>query len=364
LSIGAGLASAAGGGITPPDPPELADVTCVATCAGVHKATAGSKVDATGRHLAHVTHVLFDAEAGGQIPVDPISVGSRSVKAKVPDGATTGRPKVVDSYANSDSSPTELQIVSPDQIQASGDFKLQAASAAPGRAYFFGTRKPSVSYTFGNTEPTDVRIDVVRRSDGTVVDSWIEPAEEPYTPHTAKWDGTRDGSKRPAPNGGYRFRIGPESGSMDSSSDAKFQYHRFKFPVRGPHTYGDGVGAPRVGHTHQGQDILAACGTRLQAARGGHVQWKAYQAGGAGYYVVIDGKKTGHDYVYMHLKEASPLHDGDRVKTGQKIGRVGATGDASGCHLHFEEWSAPGWYEGGDFLASVTRHLKAWDSWS
>ena len=35
-----------------------------------------------------------------------------------------------------------------------------------------------------------------------------------------------------------------------------------------------------------------------------------------------------------------------------------------GCHLHFEMWTKPGWYEGGHAMPSVTRHLKAWDGWS
>jgi murein DD-endopeptidase MepM/ murein hydrolase activator NlpD len=150
---------------------------------------------------------------------------------------------------------------------------------------------------------------------------------------------------------------------MESSSDAKFKYRPFKFPIRGPHTYGDGIGAPRAGHTHQGQDVFAACGTKLVAVRGGRVQYRAYHSS-AGNYVVIDGKKTGHDYVYMHLKKPSPFHKGEKVKTGEKIGAVGETGNASGCHLHFEEWSAPGWYEGGNFMGAVTRHLKKWDRWS
>jgi murein DD-endopeptidase MepM/ murein hydrolase activator NlpD len=178
----------------------------------------------------------------------------------------------------------------------------------------------------------------------------------------ASWNGLKQGGK-PADDGGYRFRIGPESGTMETASKAKFTYHRFRFPIRGSHSYGDGVGAPRSGHTHQGQDLPASCGTKLVAARGGRVQWKAYD-GGAGNYVVIDGKKTRHDFVYMHLKKPSRLHKGGRVRTGQKIGAVGTTGSSTGCHLHFEEWSGPGWYEGGRPLKAVTKHLKQWDGWS
>jgi murein DD-endopeptidase MepM/ murein hydrolase activator NlpD len=66
----------------------------------------------------------------------------------------------------------------------------------------------------------------------------------------------------------------------------------------------------------------------------------------------------------MHLKRRSRLREGQVVRTGQRIGLVGESGNAQGCHLHFEEWSAPGWYAGGSFLRGVTRHLKKWDSWS
>ena len=78
---------------------------------------------------------------------------------------------------------------------------------------------------------------------------------------------------------------------------------------------------------------------------------------------MIDGDGTGVDYVYMHLAQPTPFRRGDRVYTGQQIGAVGETGNARGCHLHYEMWGSPGWYDGGrpfDPLPS----LRAWDRWS
>ena len=365
LTAGAGVAMAGGGGgVAAPDPPQVSDVVCISTCAGVRKATTDSKVQVSGHHLGSVSQVLFNSSSGGRIGVDPTAVSAGSVTAPVPAGAATGRPKVKDPYGNDATSPNVLRIVSSNQVQSAGNFSLKKAAATPAKAYYYGKRKPGVTYMFTGGEPTDVRIDVVRGKDQTVIDSFVQLAQEPNTTHTAHWNGLAQGSKKPAPNGHYMFRVGPVSGSMESTSDSRFQYHGFKFPVRGPHTYGDGVGAPRAGHIHQGQDVPAACGTKLEAARGGTVQYKAYQASGAGNYIVVDGKRTSHDYVYMHLKSPSPLNRGQRVHTGQKIGVVGETGDATGCHLHFEEWSGPGWYEGGHFMRAVTKHLKQWDSWS
>lgn len=128
------------------------------------------------------------------------------------------------------------------------------------------------------------------------------------------------------------------------------------FPVQGPHTYGDGLGA---GRDHRGADVMAECGTPLVAAQGGEVYHVAFHSS-AGHYIVITGKETGRDYVYMHLTSAPAFEKGDTVETGQQIGTVGASGNASTCHLHFELWEAPGWYRGGDYLDPVPP-LKAWD---
>jgi murein DD-endopeptidase MepM/ murein hydrolase activator NlpD len=216
-------------------------------------------------------------------------------------------------------------------------------------------------YVFNGNGPTDVRIDLVKQSNGSVVRSWVEEGIDPNSDQTLEWNGVGDDGKS-VRSGEYRFRIGGLGDALDDVGQT-FGYYDHKFPIRGQHTYGDGVGAPRAGHTHQGQDVFADCGTPLEAARGGKVQFKGYHSA-AGNYLVIDGKKTGRDYVYMHLRRKAEVSEGERVRTGQRIGEVGETGNASGCHLHFELWSPPGWYEGGDFMRSVTKQLKKWDRWS
>jgi murein DD-endopeptidase MepM/ murein hydrolase activator NlpD len=95
----------------------------------------------------------------------------------------------------------------------------------------------------------------------------------------------------------------------------------------------------------------------------GQVRVNAYQASGAGYYVVLHGALTGTDSVYMHLAAPSWAPVGTNVYAGQQIGKVGATGDATGCHLHFERWTAPGWYVGGAAYDPLPE-LQYWDSYS
>jgi murein DD-endopeptidase MepM/ murein hydrolase activator NlpD len=118
------------------------------------------------------------------------------------------------------------------------------------------------------------------------------------------------------------------------------------FPIAGRHEIGMSVaqrfGGPRG---HEGQDTFAACGTPLVAAQPGVVQHNDFQSR-AGNYLVV-GLADGTSEVYMHLQAPSPVAVGQPVAAGQPIGAVGDTGDAQGCHLHFEFWTAPGWYKGG-----------------
>ena len=140
---------------------------------------------------------------------------------------------------------------------------------------------------------------------------------------------------------------------------------QFRFPVRGPHTYGGpeaGFGAGRDGHTHQGHDVFAACGTPLVAAHSGVVKARGYQSA-AGNYVVIDGAGVKQDHMYAHLRAPAKVQKGQEVTTGQPIGKVGDTGNAQGCHLHFEIWVGGGWYSGGDPVDPLPT-LQYWDSFS
>ncbi len=117
------------------------------------------------------------------------------------------------------------------------------------------------------------------------------------------------------------------------------------FPIRGAHDYGTAINAFGGGRDHQGQDVLADCATPLVAAVAGTVTLTKFQAR-AGNYVVIKAD-DGTSQAYMHMLKPAIVKKGDRVASGQPLGDVGQTGRASACHLHFELWTAPGWYEGG-----------------
>jgi murein DD-endopeptidase MepM/ murein hydrolase activator NlpD len=120
------------------------------------------------------------------------------------------------------------------------------------------------------------------------------------------------------------------------------------FPVRGRHDFGTAVNGFGGGRGHDGQDILAACGTPVVAARAGTVV-EAETAGAEGNYVVVKAADGRHQ-AYLHLLRPNSVRKGDRVEAGERIGKVGDSGNADGCHLHFELWTAPGRFTGGSAM--------------
>jgi peptidoglycan LD-endopeptidase LytH len=94
----------------------------------------------------------------------------------------------------------------------------------------------------------------------------------------------------------------------------------------------DDYGRPRPGgRSHQGVDMHAPSGIPELAVVAGNVTYGDGGGGGMGAYIAGD---DGNRYVYYHLSAyvGPPRH----VSPGEVIGKLGATGDATGPHLHFE----------------------------
>lgn len=106
---------------------------------------------------------------------------------------------------------------------------------------------------------------------------------------------------------------------------------RFAWPVHGTVTSRFGW---RRGRMHQGIDIGARSGTLVHAAEAGRVIY-AGRLGGYGNMVVIRHEGGRYETVYAHNRRFR-VSRGARVRKGQAIAEVGATGNASAPHLHFE----------------------------
>jgi hypothetical protein len=220
----------------------------------------------------------------------------------------------------------------------------------------------------GRAKNVKVRLYVVPAAGGKAVET-VELGElTTGAVHTVTLD-----TDRLAP-GRYRLRLSARDRRGRAARRAKavaavaeFALYGHRFPLVGSFSYGgegSRFGAPRKGHTHQGQDLSAAEGTPVVTPHGGTVESVEYQARGAGHYVVVDGN-DGRDYVFMHLRTGSiPVREGQRVRTGQQIGEVGNTGSSSGAHLHFEIWEGGGgWFDGGQPVDPLP-YLKSWDRYS
>ena len=93
------------------------------------------------------------------------------------------------------------------------------------------------------------------------------------------------------------------------------------------------VFGPRGDRFHAGLDLGAPYGARVRAARSGVVGFAGWNDGYGNLVTVEHG--DGVETRYAHLSRIS-VGPGTRVSTGTVVGRVGATGDATGPHLHFE----------------------------
>jgi murein DD-endopeptidase MepM/ murein hydrolase activator NlpD len=197
-----------------------------------------------------------------------------------------------------------------------------------------------------------------------VVQSWTDDDSLAYKTHRVRWNGMLR-HHRMASAGRYRFELKAPGHKPRAAGRVRLLGGRF--PVRGPHDYGGAeqrFGAPRSGgRVHQGQDVFSPCGTRVVAARGGRVQAHGSDPVLYGNWIVIDARGTKTDYRYAHFEHPASVHRGQRVRTGERMGRIGRTGNAQsvGCMLHLEVW--PHGWEHRDPVDPLPI-LKRWDGWS
>jgi peptidoglycan hydrolase-like protein with peptidoglycan-binding domain len=96
---------------------------------------------------------------------------------------------------------------------------------------------------------------------------------------------------------------------------------------------GDPFG-PRGNQWHSGIDLPAPMGAPVYAARSGQVVWAGWRDGGWGFLVTV-AHGRGERTMYAHLSRID-VRVGVRIGQGVRVGLVGASGHATGPHLHFE----------------------------
>ncbi|WP_327215287.1 M23 family metallopeptidase [[Kitasatospora] papulosa] len=103
-------------------------------------------------------------------------------------------------------------------------------------------------------------------------------------------------------------------------------------------TFGQAGSMWSSGH-HTGLDFAAPTGTPVKAVHSGTVKSAGY-SGSYGYRTVLE-LDDGTEIWYCH-QSSMDVSAGQKVTTGQTIGRVGATGNVTGAHLHLEVHTADG----------------------
>jgi lipoprotein NlpD len=125
-------------------------------------------------------------------------------------------------------------------------------------------------------------------------------------------------------------REAPQAAGDEGAAEVKQEPGRFVWPVDGVLTSRFGL---RGGRRHDGIDLGAPEGTSVRAAAAGQVLYAGEQAGYG--LIVIIRHADGFISVYAHNSEYL-VREGQQVKQGEPIAKVGRTGRATGPHLHFE----------------------------
>jgi hypothetical protein len=144
-----------------------------------------------------------------------------------------------------------------------------------------------------------------------------------------------------------------------SAADEGPEFREIHFPVEGAVSFTDDFGAPRSGHTHEGNDLMGTKMQKLLAATDGTLSVRLDPGNTTGHMLTIRDSE-GWSYRYIHVNNDNPgtddnaattenilapgIESGMKVKAGQFIAFMGDSGNAESTapHLHFEVRSPDG----------------------
>jgi murein DD-endopeptidase MepM/ murein hydrolase activator NlpD len=139
-----------------------------------------------------------------------------------------------------------------------------------------------------------------------------------------------------------------------SAATAQSNSSGYVHPVPGNHTTAyRASGANWSSGSHTGIDFPVATGTSVKAITSGTVVTAGW--GGAYGNQVVIKHADGHYSQYGHMSSLS-VSAGQAVSAGQQVGLSGATGNATGPHLHFEVRTGPAYGSDIDPIAYLASH--------
>ncbi len=137
---------------------------------------------------------------------------------------------------------------------------------------------------------------------------------------------------------GNKYKTTTSTYKNGKVTSTKTHYYKYQWPLETRHNFGRSskdISYLGDGSKHNGQDFMAAYGSKIYSIGKGKVVTNSFDSDGYGWYVVIQ-QPNGDQVIYAHMKQKSKLKVGQSVKPGSLIGYVGSTGVSYSPHLHLE----------------------------
>jgi murein DD-endopeptidase MepM/ murein hydrolase activator NlpD len=131
------------------------------------------------------------------------------------------------------------------------------------------------------------------------------------------------------------------SGRTGGSYGGRYSGGSMRWPVVG----GGNYVSQYFHYGHYGVDIAADYGSSVVASAAGRVYFAGWKSNGGGWQVWVS-HGSGVYTTYNHMSGVS-VGAGQWVGRGQRVGRIGSSGWATGPHLHFEVWTGGPPWSGG-----------------